>query len=109
MATVHIDRLLDTIIKQRGSDLHLACGKPPTIRIRGRLAELRTKVLEPADTVSLMKAIAPERAQSELQESGSADFGFAVGEAARFRVAVFKCKGAVSLVLRMSPNELLSF
>lgn len=109
MATVHIDRLLDTIIKQRGSDLHLTVGKPPSVRIRGHLAELRTKVLEPADTISLMKSIAPERAQAELQEVGSADFGFAYGDFARFRVSIFKVKGNVALVLRLIPSELLSF
>ncbi len=109
MSTVHIDRLLDTIIKQKGSDLHLTVGKPPAIRMRGRLLELRTKVLEPADTISLMKSIAPERAQAELQEVGSADFGFAYGEGARFRVSIFKVKGNVALVLRLIPNELLTF
>ena len=107
MATIHIDRLLDTVVKQDASDLHLAVGKKPTLRIRGRLVELSTKVLEPADTVALMKSITPERSQNELQEEGGSDFGFAYGEAARFRVSIFKQKGNVSLVLRQIPNELL--
>lgn len=105
---IHIDRLLDTAIKQSASDLHLSVGKAPTLRMRGRLIELKTKVLEPADTMSLMKSIAPERAQNELQERGSADFAFAYGEAARFRVAVFRQKGYVALVLRRIPTKLLS-
>ncbi len=106
-STIHIDRLLDTVVKQDASDLHLAVGKKPTLRIRGRLVELNTKVLEPADTVALMKSITPERSQNELQEEGGSDFGFAYGDAARFRVSVFKQKGNVSLVLRQIPNELL--
>jgi len=108
MSTIHIDRLLDTVIKQNASDLHLTVGKPPTLRLRGRLIELRTKTLEPADTMSLMKSIAPERCQNELQEEGSSDFGFAYGSAARFRVAVFRQKGSVALVLRRIPTELLT-
>ncbi|MEX0886550.1 MAG: type IV pilus twitching motility protein PilT, partial [Phycisphaeraceae bacterium] len=107
MSTLHIDRLLDTVIRQDASDLHLSVGKPPTLRIRGRLVELKTKVLEPADTVELMKAITPERAQNELQEEGGADYGFAYGDEARFRVSIFKQKGNVSLVLRQIPNRLL--
>ena len=107
MSTIHIDRLLDTVVKQNASDLHLSVGKPPTLRMRGRLIELRTKVLESADTVSLMKAITPERSQNELQEEGGSDFGFAYGDAARFRVSIFKQKGNVSLVLRQIPNRLL--
>jgi len=108
MSTVHIDRLLDTCIKQGASDLHLTVGKPPTLRMRGRLIELKTKTLEPADTVALMKSIAPERAQSELQEEGSADFGFAYGDEARFRVSIFRQKGDTALVLRQIPNKLLA-
>lgn len=109
MATVQIDRLLDTVIKQGGSDLHLTVGKPPTIRMKGRLRELKTKVLQPEDTVSLMKSIAPEKAQQEIQEEGGADFGFAFGTAARFRVSIFRQKGNIALVLRQIPSEILTF
>ncbi|MDX1682887.1 MAG: type IV pilus twitching motility protein PilT [Phycisphaeraceae bacterium] len=108
MATIHIDRLLETCIKQKASDLHLTVGKPPTLRMSGRLVPLKTKVLEPADTTSLMKSIASERAQNELQEVGSCDFGFAFGDQARFRVSIFRQKGNLALVLRRIPNELLS-
>ena len=109
MATVQIDRLLDTVIKMGASDLHLAVGKPPTLRLGGRLVALKTKVLEPEDTVALMKSISPERAQTELQEEGGADYGFAYGDRARFRVAIFKQKGYVSVVLRQIPSKLLTF
>ena len=109
MSTLHIDRLLDTVVKQGASDLHLTVGKAPTVRLTGRLIELKTKVLEPADTMALMKAIAPERAQNELQEVGGADFGFAYRDMARFRVAIFHQKGTVALSLRQIPRDLLSF
>src|SRR5947207_6962509 len=109
MSTLQIDRLLETTVKRKASDLHLAAGKPPTLRMHGHLRELQTKVLEAEDTVSLMKAITPERIQQEYEEAGSGDFGFAYGEEARFRVAIFKQKGYCSLVLRRIPNKLLTF
>src|SRR5438046_6963595 len=109
MATLQIDRLLETTVRRNASDLHLPVGKPPTLRMHGRLRELQTKVLEPEDTVSLMKAITPERIQQEYEETGSGDFGFAYGEEARFRVAIFKQKGYASLVLRRIPNTILTF
>ncbi len=109
MATIQIDRLLETCIRQGASDLHLAVGRPPSLRLRGRLRALETKVLEPEDTVGLMKAITPERSQQELQEQGGTDFGFAYADAGRFRVSVFHQKGNVSLVLRLIPSKLLSF
>lgn len=109
MATVHIDRLLETVIKQGASDLHLTVGDPPIIRLHGHLRRLETKTLGPDDTTALMKAITPDRNQQELQEEGGTDFGFAFGDAGRFRVAVFKQKGNISLVLRLIPYRILTF
>ncbi len=109
MASIHIDRLLETCIKRGASDLHLHVGRPPTLRLYGRLRPLETKVLEPADTAALMKAITPERAQQELQEQGGTDFGFEFGNAGRFRTSVFQQRGNIALSLRLIPSKLLTF
>ncbi len=109
MATILIDKLLQTVVNRKASDLHLAVGQPPVIRVDGHLKRLETKVLEPEDTVALVKSIAPERCQQELQEVGGADFGFAFGDQARFRVSIFKQKGNVAMVLRQIPMKLMSF
>ena len=108
MSTILIDKLLETVVVRGASDLHLAVGQPPVLRLHGRLVKLVTKSLEPADTVSLMKSITPQRCQQELQERGGTDFGFAFGTKARFRVSVFKQKGNTGLVLRQIPTELLT-
>jgi len=108
-STIQIDRLLETTVRRSASDLHLAVGRPPTLRMHGHLRELQTKVLDAEDTTALMKSITPERIQQEYEEQGSGDFGFAYGEEARFRVAIFKQKGNCSLVLRRIPNKILTF
>ncbi|MCY3017801.1 MAG: type IV pilus twitching motility protein PilT [Planctomycetota bacterium] len=108
-AKADIARLLEAVVKYDASDLHLAVGKPPTVRIRGELHNLGTTLLTPDDTVSLMKSITSERHQQQLGEQGGADFGFAFGDVARFRVSVFKQKGVVGVVLRLIPNRLKSF
>src|SRR5687767_11039615 len=107
MASILIDKLLQAAVKQGASDIHIVTGQPPVFRLHGRMRKLETKVLEPDDTVALMKSIAPERSQRELQEKGSADFGFAFGELARFRVSIFKQRGNISMVLRQIPNNML--
>ncbi|AQQ70113.1 Twitching mobility protein [Limihaloglobus sulfuriphilus] len=109
MATIQIDRLLDACIRMGGSDIHIVVGRPPVIRIGGSLKSLETKVLDADDTVALMKSITPEKNQQELQEGGTTDFGFAFGDYGRFRVAVFRQKGFVSMVLRLIPSKFLSF
>jgi twitching motility protein PilT len=109
VAGILIEKLLQAVVKQGASDLHITVGQPPVLRLDGRLRQVETKVLEPEDTVALMKSITPERNQQELQEEGGTDFGFAFGDKARFRVAVMKQKGNVTVVLRLIPNMLLSF
>ena len=108
MGTILIDKLLLTVVNRNASDLHIAVGQPPVLRLHGRLVKLETKTLEAEDTVALMKSITPERCQQELQEQGSTDFGFAFGDKARFRVSVFKQRGNTGMVLRQIPNDLLS-
>lgn len=109
MATVNMDRLLAACVSQGASDIHVVVGRPPVLRIDGRLRSLETKVLSPDDSVALMKSITPERNQQELQEEGGTDFGFAFGDKARFRVSVFKQRGNVSVVLRLIPTKIMSF
>src|ERR1051325_10957517 len=106
--SILIDKLLQACVKQGASDIHIVVGQPPVFRLHGRMRKLETQTLEPDDSVALMKSIAPERSQRELQEKGSADFGFAFGDLARFRVSIFKQRGNVSMVLRQIPNNMLT-
>ncbi len=108
--TVEISKLLDVVIREKGSDLHLAVDRPPSIRLHGSLRTLQSKPLVSDDTVALMRSITPDRYQQEIQERGGADFGFSYDDGkARFRVSVFKQRGNLGLVLRLIPMELMSF
>jgi len=104
-----IDKLLTTVIQLKASDLHIAVGQPPVIRHHGRLRRLDTKVLEQDDTTALMKSITPDRCQHELQELGGADFAIEFTDGYRFRVAIFKQRGNIGMVLRRIPSQFLSF
>lgn len=105
---VVIDKLLSTVIQISASDLHIAVGQPPVVRHGGRMRRLDTKSLESDDTVALMKSITPDRCQQELQEKGGADFAIAFGDY-RFRVAIFRQKGVIGMVLRRIPSKFLTF
>jgi twitching motility protein PilT len=106
---LQIDKLLETVVRENCSDLHITVGQPPVVRVDGHLVRLDTKSLDATDTTLLMKSITPERSQQELQEVGGTDFGFAFGNKGRFRVAVFKQRGKIAMVLRRIPNEFLTF
>ena len=106
--SVEMNELLQLAIDEGASDIHIAVGVPPTLRINGGLTALDTDVLEPEDTERLMKSITSAEDQQKLREMGSVDFGFGFGEIARFRVSCFMAKGSMGVVLRQIPADLLS-
>src|ERR1700741_1934259 len=104
-----MEKLLATVIQLKASDLHIAVGQPPVVRHHSRLRRLETKVLDNDDTTALMKSITPDRCQQELQEVGGADFAIEYTDGYRFRVAIFKQRGNIGMVLRRIPSQFLSF
>src|SRR5262252_8727857 len=106
---VLIDKLLATVIQLKASDLHIAVGQPPVIRHHGRMRRLDTKVLDTDDATALMKSITPDRCQQELQTVGGADFAIEFTDGVRFRVAIFKQKGTIGIVMRRIPSQFLTF
>ncbi|MDB4370673.1 hypothetical protein N9Z44_01080 [Mariniblastus sp.] len=97
-----IDKLLEACVKQGASEIHLSPGQSPVFRLRDRLRELETTILESEDIVSLMKKLhAPERCQLELQKTGSSDFRIAYADKAQFRVSIFKQSEEIRMVLRV--------
>lgn len=107
--SVLIDKLLTTVIQLKASDLHITVGQPPVVRHNGRMRRLDTKVLDPDDTTALMKSITPDRCQQELQEIGGSDFAIEFVDGYRFRVAIFKQRGNIGMVLRRIPSTFLTF
>jgi twitching motility protein PilT len=95
-------------VDEGGSDLHIRVGVPPVIRLHGKLVHMDLPVLQPEDTESIMKAITSEAHIQKVREQGGTDYGFAFGEAARFRVSVFKERGNFGMVLRQIPNKLMT-
>jgi twitching motility protein PilT len=104
-----MEKLLSTVIQLKASDLHITVGQPPVIRHQGRMRKLDTKALDVDDTTSLMKSITPDRCQQELQEKGGTDFAIEYVDGYRFRVAVFKQRGCIGMVLRRIPSAFLTF
>src|SRR5436305_7531942 len=104
-----MEKLLSTVIQLKASDLHITVGQPPVIRHQGRMRKLDTKVLDHDDTTQLMKSITPDRAQQELQEKGGADFAVEYVDGYRFRVAIFKQRGSIGIVMRRIPSQFLTF
>ena len=100
--------LLELMVDQGASDLHIQVGQPPTLRLSGSMTPIDGPPLTPADTERLMLSITPDGHVANVKLKGGADFGFAFGEKARFRVSVLKSKANYGMVLRQIPHRMFS-
>jgi len=100
--------LLELMVDQGASDLHLQVKQSPTLRIDGSMTPVEGPALTPQDTEDLMKAITSSTNQERLKTTGGADFGFAYKNQARFRVSALRAKGCYGMVLRQIPNDLFT-
>ncbi|MEY4916352.1 MAG: twitching motility protein [Verrucomicrobiota bacterium] len=101
--------LLQLVVSEGASDLHTRVGTAPTIRVHGILHRVEGPALTPETAEELMRSITSEEHIQAVRERGGADFAFAFGDAARFRVSVFKEKGNFGMVLRQIPSKMFTY
>lgn len=104
---VPLDDLLDLVIAQGASDLHLSTGSHPTIRVSGSLVPLVDRpVLSGADTDALLQTLVPDGRIETFASEQSIDFAYAHKDKARFRVNGYRAGGNTAIALRLIPNEI---
>jgi twitching motility protein PilT len=101
--TNRIDRFLSVLPKRNGSDLHLAVGSPPVLRIDGDLERIRYRGLTEGDFYNLVGPITPPRIWTQYGETGDIDFAYQMGSEARFRVNLFQQERGSAAVFRLIP------
>ncbi len=100
-AEQRVKNLLLLVGQQGASDLHLAVGRYPTLRINGKLHPVtQEKILTPADTKALSDILLTEDRKNELLTTGQTDFSYSFENRMRFRTNVFFQKGYVSVTMR---------
>ncbi len=93
--------------KQNASDLHIAVGRRPTLRIDSVLIPLASEqVLTKEDAEGLAQALLDERQAKEFQEKLQVDFSFNFEDKARFRVNVYHQRGFTAAALRLIPSRI---
>lgn len=98
--------LLTTTARQNASDIHLAVGRHPTLRIDGALIPLQKEpILTPEATEALvMNLLSPVQKEIFLKEK-EIDFSYALEDKVRFRVNVFNQRGYMAAALRLIPAQ----
>ncbi len=103
-----IDAFFKLLHEQGGSDLHLASGSPPILRIRGNLQRIKYKILENDELKAMLYEIAPENKIKVFEETGDVDFGYEIPGLARYRANFFMQKYGVGAVFREIPSKILT-
>lgn len=105
-----VAELLDTVVKEGGSDLHISVGSPPIIRVAGSLVPLlQHPVLTPKDAEDMLKSMAPAGRFENFHETQAIDFSYAHKNDARFRVNGYQVQGNIAIAMRLIPNEIRNF
>lgn len=108
-ARLELERLLSLCAKREASDLHISCGKPPLLRIEGKLISIgREETLTPEKAESLILALMNEKQREKYLIEKELDFSYAFGGQARFRVNAYHEKGHKACALRLIPLQIRS-
>jgi twitching motility protein PilT len=103
-----IDAFFKLMNDQGASDLHLAAGQPPALRIRGDVERVKYKVLDNDTLRSMLYEIAPEDKVKVFEETGDVDFGYEIPGLARYRANFFVHKNGVGAVFREIPSTIMT-
>ena len=105
-----VDALLDALKERSGSDLHLAAGQAPRMRVKGEVAEVEGQgVLDDAALRGLMREVVSPEQWAEYEACGDLDFAYGIHGVARFRVNYLVQENGAAAVFRIIPEDILDF
>ena len=103
-----LNDLLNLVVDNEASDLHLTVGTPPVIRVDGELIATDLDVLTPMDTRSLVYNMLTSEQQKEFEEHLELDLSYSVHGFGRFRVNVYRQRGCIAAAFRIIPSNIPS-
>src|SRR6266850_563316 len=103
-----IDAFFNLMNETGASDLHLASGSQPILRVRGEMERVKFPALENDDLKAMLYEIAPEYKVKVFEETGDVDFGYEIPGVARYRANFFNQKYGVAAVFRQIPSTVLT-
>ncbi len=103
-----IDAFLKLGLAQNCSDLHLAVGVPPMLRMNGDLMPIKFRNLGDTELEAYITEILTRTQQEHFHEGHDLDFSYISAEGGRFRVNVYRKETGVGATFRSIPSELPS-
>lgn len=106
---VTLRELLERMVAERASDLHLTAGLPPQFRVDGEIVSTDLEELTPELTKQLVYSILNEEQRKRFEIDKELDFSFGIKGLSRFRANVFLQRGVVTAAIRQIPFEIMGF
>jgi twitching motility protein PilT len=104
-----LSTLIELVIAQGASDLHLSTGVQPTIRVSGALTPILSEAkLTPEDMLGLITELIPPARKQKFIDTQEADFSYAHKDVARFRGNAYFERGNMGVALRLIPRQIRS-
>ncbi|MDD3436075.1 MAG: type IV pilus twitching motility protein PilT [Candidatus Gastranaerophilales bacterium] len=104
-----IEEVLEKVVEQGGSDLHVSSNLPPVIRIDGILQRLDYPPLSPDDVENLLFPMLSNEQRRKLEQEWELDFSYGIQGLSRFRVNFYKDKGNYAAAFRVIESTVPSF
>lgn len=105
-----LDTALSAVIGMRGSDLHVAAGKAPMVRVSGALRPVRNVgIWSGEDVRAILSSAMSAEQRARFEQDLELDFAYALGEQARFRVNVYRQREEWGAAFRLIPTEIKTF
>ncbi|MEF8833621.1 MAG: PilT/PilU family type 4a pilus ATPase [Halofilum sp. (in: g-proteobacteria)] len=108
-AIKYIHDMLRMLKTREASDLYLAAGAPPTMKVHGKLVQVASQKLSPAHTQTLVRSIMNDKQSSEFEASNECNFAISLPGVSRFRVNAYVQRGTSAMVVRTITDEIPDF
>jgi twitching motility protein PilT len=101
-----LDQLLNIVVKQGGSDLHIGEGQPPKIRKHGDVMPVRGEPITREEASSMLSEVCGARNWEMFEQRGDLDFAYEMDAASRFRCNYLKQTNGYGAVFRLIPTKI---
>jgi len=105
-APKEIDKYFAAAAKLHASDLHMKVGRPPMYRVKGTIVRAEMPPFALDQLNDLFSEILGPKQRAQLEELGGADFAYSIRHIGRFRVNIFRQRGALSLAARAVKTKI---
>ncbi len=98
--------LLHLMVEKKASDLFITAGKPPAMKIDGKVVDISKNALTNEQSRKIVLSIMEQRQRDEFENTKECQFALSVPKLGRFRVSALTQRDAAAMVLRRIETEI---